>query len=342
MAGELRRYAAANARVRALLAGLLGRAGLETLYGYPTADTVLDALGRTPYASSAAGADAFDRGLLERLAAVAHAVLDLLADAERAFLRQYLLHHEVDNVKIVIRAVHRRLPVDEVAAHLVPLRRIATVDPLALAAARDLRELAELLHDSAYGAAVVGALHALERAGPFALEVAVEIDYYERLWAAALALRPADAQRALALLGILFDVLNLSWIARYRDALRLSPEEILNYTLRQGRWITTDLRRNLAENPQIPWAVTLARTPYGAFLTEAEERGFDALSAPLWGFLGLHVRRGLASYPFHIGVPLGFLLAQEIEIRDLRVLLAAKNLGLPPAEVFERIASARS
>jgi V/A-type H+-transporting ATPase subunit C len=340
MAGELRRYGAANARVRALLATLLGRSGLEALYGSPGEEGMRDALMRTPYAPPA-GAGPSERDPARRLAAAGRAVLGILADPERAFLRQYLLRHEVDNLKIVIRAVHRRLAPQDVASHLLPLAGIATIEPMRLAEARDLRELVDLLAKSAYGAALRPAVRRVEEAGPFALEIAVELDYYERLWAAASTLQPADAERARALLGISFDLLNLAWIARYRDVLGLSPEEILNYTLRQGRWVTTDVRRELAENREAPWAATLALTPYGPLLADAQAPGFDASSAALWRFLGLQVQRALVGYPFHIGVPLGFLLAQEIEIRDLRVLLAAKSIGIPPAEALERVASVR-
>jgi len=282
-----------------------------------------------------------ERDLLYRLAAVGRAVLGTLADPERALLHQHLLRHEVDNLKIVVRAVHHRLAWEQVAGHLAPLPGIATVDPQTLATARDLRELAELLAGSAYGRALRAAIPAVERAGPFAVEVALELDYYERLWAAVGTLRAADAALARGLLGIVFDLLNLSWIARYRDALGLSPEEILNYTLRQGRWITADVRRDLAEHANVPWAATLARTPYGPLLAAAEAHGFDGAAAGLWRFLARQVQRLLASYPFHIGVPLGFLLTQEIEIRDLRVLLAAKGLGVPPTEAFDRLATVR-
>jgi V/A-type H+-transporting ATPase subunit C len=342
MVGELGRYAAANARVRALLAGLLGRSGLEALCGYPTTQALLDALSRTPYALPGDdGAHVSERALLHRLTEVGRAVLGRLADPERAFLRQYLLRHEVANLKTIIRGVHRHLAWEDVARHLVPLPGIATVDPIKLAAAHDLRELADLLAESAYGPALHAAIRSMDQAGPFAAEVALELDYYERLWAAADTLRSADAGRARALLGVVFDVLNLAWIARYRDALGLSPEEILNYTLRQGRWLTTALRRDLAENPRIPWAAALARTPYGPLLAEADARGFDAASVRLWRFLARQIQHTLASYPFHIGVPLGFLLAQEIEIRDLRVLLAAKSIGLTPADALDRIATVR-
>jgi V/A-type H+-transporting ATPase subunit C len=338
MAGELRRYAAANARARSLLAELLGRRGLEDLYGYPSAAAMLDALARTPYASPAG--DLSERGVLHRLCAVGGSIIASLADPERAFLRLYLLQDEVANLKAVIRAVWYHLAWEDIDPYVIRMAHLATVDPVKLAAARDVRELVDLLAGSDYAPALRGAMHAADHAAPFAFEVAIELDYYERLWAAADSLQAADAACARALLGIVFDLLNLNWIARYRDALGLSREEVLNYTLRQGRWITADRRRALAESPSGSWGA-LAATPYAPLLADAEVHGFDASAARLWRFLAGQVQHVLASYPFHIGVPLGVVLAQEIEIRDLRVLLAAKSIGLDAADAIERIATVR-
>jgi len=241
----------------------------------------------------------------------------------------------------VLRAVHRGLPWEAIAPHVCDLGRIATVDLRRLAASSDASAMAERLAGTPYAAAFRGALHRLDEAGPFAVEVALELDYYERLWAAAGNLATADAARARHLLGILFDILNLEWIARYRDALGLSPEEILNYTLRQGRWLTPQVRRRLAEGREEPWETVLARTPYAPLLAGVARGGAETSATPLWRFLARQVERELIGYPFHVGVPLGFLLAQEIEIRDLGALLAAKGMGVPAAEVFDRLATVR-
>ncbi len=339
MIGDLRRYAAANARVRTLLASLLGHSGVEALATYPAPSAVLDALAPTPYGSARNAPDA-ERALLDRLVEVGRAILGLVPVPERAFLRQYLLRHELENVKVLIRAVHRRVPWERIASHVLSLPGLATIKPrVLLAEAHDVANLVERLAASAYGPPLRAALHRLREAGPFALEVTVELDYYDRLWAATALLKRTDAECARRLLGVLFDILNLSWIARYRDALRLSPEEILNYTLRQGRYLTTEVRRALAEDPDQTWAAALARTPYGDLLGDVRAVGFEAASTALWRFLGTEIRRMLMGYPFHIGVPLGFLLAQEIEIRDLQMLLAAKTIGVPPPEILDHLAS---
>ena len=340
MAGDLRRYAVANARVRALLSTLLGRGGLESLCSYPTADAALEAMAHTPYGSAVEALATSDQGFLNRLGEVGRTVVNVLHDPERAFVRQYLLHHEVRSLKNIIRGVARGLPRQDLLAYLVVWPGVTTVAPDELTGVGDLRELVERLGGTPYGTAMHAALHRVDTAGPFALEVALEIDYYERLWASAATLRPTDRRRAQHLLGILFDILNLAWISRYH-ALQLSPEEILNYTLRQGRWITPDVRRLLVEDHGASWPAALTRTPYANLLSDASARGFDAAAVALWRLLAGEIQRMLAGYPFHIGVPLGFLLAQEIEIRDLRILLAAKATAVPPAEILEHLATVR-
>lgn len=335
MIGDLRRYAAVNARVRALLPSLLGRRGLEALYTFPSEPLLREAIARTAY-ESASGS-----GFVDRLLQVGRSLLRWLSEPERSFVQTFLLRHELEGLKLVLRAVHRGLSWEAIAPHVCDLGEIGTVDLRRLAGSRDATAMAERLAGTPYAAAFRGALHRLEEAGPFAVEVALELDYYERLWTAAGTLAASDVARARHLLGILFDILNLEWIARYRDALGLSPEEILNYTLRQGRWLTPQARRRLAESRGEPWANVLARTPYAPALRGADRAGAETPSIPLWRFLAKEVERSLVGYPFHVGVPLGFLLVQEIEIRDLGVLLAAKGMAVPAAETFERLATVR-
>jgi len=341
MASELARYAAGNARARALAAQLLGRTGLESLYTYPSEAALVEALKRTPYAEALAGGEDPALRLTARLAAVGRALRAWLPQTEGAFLREFLLRHEIENLKIVIRGVHARAAWERLAPYMIPLAEMATIDPRELTRSTDLTDLVSRLAASRYGAAANSARHRLESGGPFALEVALEIDHYERLWAAADTLHPTDAARARQILGVLYDILNLQWVAHYRDVWRLSPEEILNYTLRQGRWVTLEVRRRLAEDRAGGWQQALAVTPYAEVAATIEANGFDAAAPALWRFFGEQIQRGLSGYPFHIGVPLGVMVMQEIEIRDVRVLLAAKRMQVPVAETLSHVASVR-
>jgi len=344
MGGDLARYAAVNARVRALAASLLGRRGLEALYGYPSPEAMRDALAAAAYGApaEAEAAPGAARPWLARLARVGRTVLATMDGPEAAFVHHYLLWHEVGNLEIVIRVVAHRHAWSEVARHVVPLPGIATIDPESLAGADGPADLAGRLAGTRYAAPLRRALQRGGEPRPFALEVALELSHYGDLWARAATLLPADARRVRALVGLLFDILNLGWIARHRGVLDLSPEDTLALTLPHGRWLTSRMLDALARDPGRPWGSVLARTPYASLLAETDAGTFDAACPGLWRLLAVEVRRSLGGYPFHLGVPLGLLMAQELEIRDIEVLLAAKGLGVAADDALAAVATVRS
>jgi V/A-type H+-transporting ATPase subunit C len=338
---ELGRYAIANARARSMLPSLLGQGAMTAWYALPDAGAMLDALSRTAHGGARGARKNAEKAIGDRIAVIGDRLVRTLPEREATFVRCFLLRHEVDNLKVVIRAVHRRRTWPEIAGDVVELGALATLALEPLAAARDLRELVERLRPTPYGSSLAGALHRVDTAGPFALEVALELDFYARLWTAIRRLDPADARRARDLLGILFDILNLGWIARYRLVLALAPEETLNYVLTEGRWLDRGIRRSLAESSEQTFATALEGTPYAALIAESDASHFDRSWVGLWRFLARQAERNLAAYPFHIGVVLGVLLLAEIEARDLRVLLVAKRLGMSLADALNHVATVR-
>ncbi len=328
-------YGAVNARVRSLLPGLLGRSGLEGLYSFPTGPAMREALRHTAY-----GADVdLEAHWRARVVGAGLAIRRFLPEPERRLIEGYLRRHEVDNLKLLVRSVSGAERWSEVAERFVPLGEIGTFDPHGLARCSDLPALVQALVATPYGTALQGALPRLADGGPFVLEVAAELDHYERLWETAAALRARDAARAHALLGLLYDVLNLSWIGRHRGELGLSAEEALNYALRQGRWVTAEVRRRLVEERAVNWGAALAGTPYGRFVPELQQGGFDAAAPGLWQLVARAARAELRGYPFHIGVPLGFLMLLDLEVRDLEVLVTCKQLEWPAAAALGQLSA---
>ncbi len=65
-------------------------------------------------------------------------------------------------------------------------------------------------------------------------------------------------------------------------------------------------------------------------LSEQSSTGLQALELALNRHIVSTCRAALRGYPFHVGVPVAYLLLNEHEIRDLTVLIEAKASGLPP------------
>jgi vacuolar-type H+-ATPase subunit C/Vma6 len=161
----------------------------------------------------------------------------------------------------------------------------------------------------------------------FPLEVALDLDYWRRLWQEARRLLGQDQEQALRVIGSLVDMNNLMWAIRYRVYHQLSEEELINYTLPFGYHVRDEDIRAIAAGADI--ASIVGRIYPG--ITDANA----LLEEPRSGLprLELHLKRHvmgqcMAAFvgdPFHIGLPLAYLVLSDLEIQDLTVLIEAKS-----------------
>jgi vacuolar-type H+-ATPase subunit C/Vma6 len=331
MASALRRYAYAQARIRARLAGLLTHPQLELLASYPDEVSL-----RAELAAAGRSVDGDD------LFRSYESVLAMLEGPPRELVARLRDRYAAENLKLLLRARERGLAWPAVERLLLP-------EPLLGAGRRaqemleapSLRDALERLPAGTLGEALrrhaeAAAPHRPER---FRLELVADREVYERLWDALLALAPADRLAAERLLGTKLDCVNLSRAARMRVEHGLAPEEMLIFTVRGGRFLGAPERAALAHEPVERWSAALAHTPYARALADAPvpprlERGLARLVAR-------EARRALRGSPFHVGVPLAFLLLAETELDDLRLVFEGRRFGWSEARILEQLATER-
>jgi len=59
-------------------------------------------------------------------------------------------------------------------------------------------------------------------------------------------------------------------------------------------------------------------------LLKEPQRGLPRLEAQLLRHVAQECRAAFVGYPFHVGIPMAYLLLAELEIQDLTVLVEAK------------------
>jgi vacuolar-type H+-ATPase subunit C/Vma6 len=332
MASALRRYAYAQARVRARLAGLLTRTQLELLASYPDEPSLRAEL-------AAAGRSADGRDLFRSY----EGVLDMLEGPPRALVERLRDRYAAENLKLLLRARERGLAWPDVERLLLPEPVLgAGRTAQEMLEAPSLRDALERLPAEPFGEALRRHAEAAARTGPerFRLELVADREVYERLWGALLALAPSDRPSAERLLGTKLDCVNLSRAARMRVQHELAPEEVLVYAVRGGRFLGALERATLGHEPVERWSSALAHTPYARALVDAPvpprlERGL----APL---VAREARRTLRGSPFHVGVPLAFLLLAETELADLRLVVEGRRFGWSETRILEQLATGRT
>jgi len=330
-------YAIIHARVRALYAQLLSMEIWYAMYEAPDLDALLDILADTVYGPYL---DIGEQHLTPRRAV--YQIKGHLADAYRKVIhlspepgRQLLIQlgrlFEVDNLKAVLRGLESGASWRQVRFTLFPTRE--TVLPMEeMFDVGAVPEAVELLRGTPYHGTLS---HALERyraeKSLFPLEVALDLDYYRELWRDISRLEGVDHQHALRLVGGLIDVTNLMWAIRYRTYYRLSEEEIINYTLPFGYRVHDRDIRAIAAGADIASIVSRLYPELGevAPLLEEPRTGLAKLERQLQRHLMRECHSTFIGYPFHIGIPVAYVLLNEQEVRDLTVLIEAKASHIP-------------
>jgi len=316
LASALRRYAYAQARVRARLARLLAPAQIETLAA--VADS-----GALERELAALGWDDPDAVVL---GAWADAYAWLEGPPQRVIARERA-RFELENLKLLLRAVERAWPYAEVAPLLLPVgalgpgpaaEDVAAAPSLAEAVARlDREPFGELLRRHLAPAGTAGATLR------FRLEAAAERAVWEAIAAAVDALDPADRRAVSRLLATRLDVANLLRALRLRVQHRLAPEEVIAYAIRGGSF-GPEARAVLAHEPVESWSARFAATPYGRALADLERpwRTEQALAR----IVVREAQRTLNGPPFSIGVVLAWLVLLESQADDVRRVLEGRRL----------------
>lgn len=337
-------YAAVHAAVRGKYATLINPQRFGEMYDAPNFNALIPLLKDTvygPYLSKVEEKDLTPRrAIYEMTRQIADdyaMVIRLAPSFTRGLLTQLFRHYEVDNLKAVLRAIVSGATWQQVLYVLFPLGNISVLPAQAMVESGNVGAAVELLRGTPYYDTLS---HAMERytaeKNLFPLEVALDLDYWRALWNQVNQLTGQDREQAVKIIGSLLDMNNLMWAIRYREYHHLSEEEIINYTLPFGYKVhDTDIRA-IAAGGDI---VQVMRCCYEG-LQDADEllrsptQGLPLLEVILKRQVVRQCRTAFMGYPFHIGVPLAYLVLKEMELQDLTVLIEAKSSEIP-AETFQ-------
>jgi V/A-type H+-transporting ATPase subunit C len=329
-------YAAIHARVRVMYSTLLPAEEMTRLGEVGDYTSLVTQLKQTAYGSFLERAK--DKELdprratyymRSRLAEAYASVISTAPKHTRSLLAQMYRRFEVDNLKGILRGIASGASWDKVRFVLFPLT--STVLPAqAMVEAGNIGAAIELLQGTPYYDTLSFAMKRFSaEQNLFPLEVALDLAYWRKLWSEINHLPREDRAQALRVAGSLIDVNNLMWAIRYRVYYNLSEEELINYTLPFGFRVRDEDVRSVAAGADL--ALILTRIFPG--LEEVENllqhprSGLPQLEMKLFHRVARQCHTAFLGNPFHVGLLLGYLVLQELEIQDLTVYLEAKATG---------------
>lgn len=348
--GGVTGYAAISARVRAMYSDLLTPQDMLRLNDSPDFPTLFSALKTTaygPYLEGLKDKEITPKQVInqvkKKLAASYYSVIQMAPENARPLLKQLYRYYELGNLKAVLRALVT-VPTwdtaetalwDRVRDVLFPMGTASVLPAQAMIESGSVATAVDLLQGTPYEEALSFAMRRYSaEQNLFPLEIALDLSYWRRLWAEAKRLTGKDREQSTKIIGSFLDMNNLMWAIRYRVYHRLSEEEIINYTLPFGFRVQDSDIRAIAAGAD--FAAVINRIYPGIpdvnALLENPQNGLPKLEILLKREL---IKQCLAAFvgdPFHIGIPLAFLVLSDIEVQDLIVLIEAKSSEMPEEE----------
>lgn len=346
MTSLVRRYGFINAKLRARLTKLIDEHLIEQLIDAPTLEDALIFLRNTPFSaieSLYTRSGDLKAGELELF----NQEINLYRELEKYLegevldmIRALALYGEIENVKNGLRLFFdhtlRGRDIEEAALFLYPHRIEHAIDAVRLAHAHNLDEAVQLLAESPYGQIVDRHRESIETGQSlFQVEIALDQYYYNNLIEKAGALNKRDRRIALRLIGIEIDLLNISWVVRFRNFYRLPQETVLGLAIPHGHTIDQDALREVyaSENvTRILQGIITKKYPSLAVFLSSEAGDTNSrillIEQVLDQILMLEVRRILSGYPFSIGIILAYFILKRRDIRRIGTVLNAKQYNM--------------
>jgi len=340
--GGVTGYAAISTKVRAMYSNLLSPQDLAQLSDSPDFSSLIGSLKNThygPYLSSLKDNEITPRRtilqLKHRLADSFSSVIQMSPEQSRPIVKQLYRYFELGNLKAVLRSIVTvsswnpdLAPWDRVREVLFPFGSFSSLPTQAMVESGNVATAIDLLKGTPYESAASFAMkrYSAEQ-NLFPLEVALDLDYWRRLWAEAKKLSGQDREQAIKIVGSLLDMNNLMWAIRYKVYHRLSEEELINYTLPFGFRVRDEDIRAIAAGVDAAGIVSRifpSILDVGTLL-EDPKAGLPKLEVLLKREVMKQCTSAFVGNPFHIGIPLAFLILSDLEIQDLIVLIEAKS-----------------
>ena len=342
-------YAAISARVRAMYAELLtpqDMVRLSEATDFASLFTVLKSTSYGPYLDGLKDKDINPKRVItqikRKLSDAFYSVIQMSPVQTRPLVKQLYRYYEIGNLKAVLRGIvtvsawgTETTLWDRVRDVLFPMSSASVLPAQAMIESGSVATAVDLLQGTPYEETLSFAMKRYSsEQNLFPIEVALDLAYWRRLWAETKKLTGADREHGVKIIGSLLDMNNLMWAIRYKVYHKLSEEEIVNYTLPFGYRVQDSDIRAIAAGADIASVVTRVFpgiTDVSALL-ENPQTGLPKLEVLLKREVMKKCLAAFVGSPFHIGIPLAFLVIHDLEVQDLIVLIEAKSSNVPEEE----------
>lgn len=244
----------------------------------------------------------------------------------KEFLKTFLLEEEIKDLSLIIRKLSREESLEEINERFIHSELYTSLDFDDLLTSKSVEQLIKKLKGTIYynGLRNLTKDDALRR--EFHIEMKLYVALYKMLFETAEKLDKEDQKASRDIIGLRIDLLNIQWIYRALKYYKISPEEVLIYSLEGGKNIDYKQLKNLCYSKSIDEFIRLVNIylEYDLFkdLNDVEIDINVVIDSYMFNFL--------KSKSYHnIGIAISFIFLLDTVINDLTSITEGIQYQVP-------------
>ncbi|MTI48774.1 V-type ATPase subunit [Sporosalibacterium faouarense] len=251
----------------------------------------------------------------------------------RKLFKILFMRYEIEDLKLYIRALSRGESLEEVKKLVLYSGIYSSIDHDLLITSKSISEFVRNLKGTIYYDGLKGYQDEQGSKLTFYLEMNLDILYFTKLYEQAGSLDKKNEKILKELLGKNIDLLNLEWIYRGIKFYKLSPEELINYTLNGGYSLSFNDIKNLCYSKDEKELIErMINSQYG-FLFDNEDTLDLFMERRIERYLYFQFLGYYRKERMNITQSIAYIHLLEYEIRDIISITEAIRYDLDKSQV---------
>lgn len=338
------RFAAVNAKIKAMEGNFLKDEDYRNLLSKESVIEVARYLkDKTAYAEvlSSVNPENIHRGMLENLIKQnmvrnIDKIIHYFNGYYKDFIKALYAKYEIEELKVIARAVYNGKGAAEFKSSAF-IGKYSGIDQNRVFEAKYIRDIIAALEDSEFYRFLKPLVDGNTTENPFRFEMVMDMAYYSILQREWSRLSGRDREILQHAQGILADMLNLQWIYRGIKFYRLSPEELLNYTINISYKLNYSLLKELCYAHDLEEFFRIARgTKYG-FMFKEDETTDIYMERRLERRTYFELKALVKNNNLSIISAFSYIIFLEFETRDIIAIVEAIRYKIPEEQAHKYI-----
>lgn len=326
--GSTGKFSALNTKIQGMNAKLLKDKDYEKMLSFETEKEIGNYLkNETRYSNvlQSHGIESLRRWELELLLkkeslSEVEKLGNYLGSNYKGFLKMSYLRAEVEDIKLILRAISRKEDLSELPQHFLHNPKYESVNFEALLSKNNLVDLVDVFKGSIFEEAFRSITEEDLKLREFHAEMNLDMIYFKELRKSSEKFSKLDKKILTEILGINIDLINIQWIYRAKKYYNLMNEEIVNYTLLGGKRLSFKKIKEIVYSDDYEKSLAEILSRYGFKIVKREDY---YMQVAIFRYLLFQMKDYDKRYPMSIAKLIRYIHEIEYEAVDITSIIEA-------------------